>query len=112
MTTKQKIPVPALCRLEYLTPDGWVRNGGDTNLLHPARYVERLEAQKKFGRCTELDDNLAPTGRVYVSDSLPNPRDLVWPTDGTSIPRLPGPDEYCAMCDERHPRPHDGSCLI
>lgn len=59
------------CRLEYLTPDGWVIGHAGVNLLHPERYVERLTARGKFGRCTIID-----TGQVFESPNLPDPSSI------------------------------------
>jgi hypothetical protein len=100
-------PVPTLVRLEYLTPDGWVVGHKALNLLSPARYVERLLARGKFGRATALDDELQPTGEVWVTDELPEPAQLA-PTD-TAIPGLL---PTCIVCSEQHDPPYDGSCLI
>ena len=96
-------PVPTLVRLEYLTPTGWAVGHRAMNLLHPARYVERLAARGKIGRATELDDQLQPTGTVWQPDELPDPAQLV-PSD-TPIPRL-----ACSFCGAGgHP---EGRCLI
>jgi len=116
------IPVPTLCRLEYLTPHGWAVGHAAVNLLHPQRYVERLWARGKAGRATELDDRLQPTGQVWAAPDV-DPSQLV--TSDTLIPRLllPSGDttgatdtanieellSQCSFCPERHA---DGSCLI
>lgn len=100
---------PTLCRLEYLTPDGWVTSG-DVNLLHPERYVERLLVTKKFGRVTVLDARLRPTGKVYEPPHLPDPATLV--PSGTVIPKLPEPEKTCPVCDAEHLPPYDGRCLL
>jgi hypothetical protein len=99
-----------LVRLEYLTPDGWVVAHAGIALLDPQRYVDRLTARKKFGRCTVLDGSLQATGKVYQPDNLPDPKTLV-PSD-TQIPKLPEPEKTCPLCDSEHPKPWDGSCLL
>ena len=114
------IPVPTLCRLEYLTREGWVVGHAAFNLLHPERYVERLEERGKVGRCTVLGDDLQPTDEVYVASVIPDPENI--PADilerlvktdvgNPKTPRLRPPDEDCTyclgtLCDG------DGSCLI
>lgn len=114
------IPVPTLCRLEYLTRKGWVVGHSAINLLHPERYVERLEAHGKIGRCTVLDDTLQPTGRVWVAKAIPDPEDipesvlerLVYRNVGNpKVPVLKDETDECdyclgTLCDG------DGSCLI
>ena len=114
------IETPTLCRLEYLTRKGWVVGHASINLLHPEKYVERLEAHGKIGRCTVLDDMLQPTGRVWVAKVIPNPDDIpesilerLVKTDvgNPAVPRLKAEDEECGfcmgtLCDG------DGSCLI
>jgi hypothetical protein len=112
--TTPAIPVPTLVRLDYLTPDGWITGHKALNLLHPARYVERLLARGKFGRATALDDQLQPTGQVWVAEDLPDPGELV-PSD-TPIPvwsaeALPA-RVRCIVCTREHEPPYDGSCLI
>lgn len=96
-----------LCRLEYLTRNGWVVGHAGVALLDPEAYVTRLEANGKVGRCTELDDHLQPSGQVWVAKVIPNPEDvpeslldrLVATNAGDSrIPRLKPEDEECEMC--------------
>lgn len=110
------IPVPDLCRLEYLTRKGWAVGHSAVNLLHPEAYVLRLEARDKIGRCTVLDpDTLQPTTTVYLPACVPDPDNIpqeilerLVPTD-TQVPRLrPEECEFClgTMCEG------DGSCLI
>lgn len=103
------IPAPTLCQLEYLTPTGWASHG-NFNLLYPERYIDRLAAQRKFGRVTILDAKLRPTGKVFVSDNLPDPAQLI--PSRTVVPKLPDPDLLCSMCDAEHLPPYDGSCLL
>jgi hypothetical protein len=103
-------PVPTLCRLEYLTPNGWTVGHHGVNLLHPERYVERLAERGKFGRVTVLADDLTPTSTVYEPKDLPNPADLV-PSE-TAIPRLRDPAKTCGVCGDEHAPPYDGSCLL
>lgn len=113
------IAVPTLCRLEYLTRSGWVVGHASTNLLHPERYVERLEANGKVGRCTALGEDLHPTGRVWVAKVIPDPENipesilerLVFRDVGNpAVPvlREEGECEFCmgTICDG------DGSCLL
>lgn len=113
------IPVPYLCRLEYLTREGWVVGHASINLLYPDRYVERLEANGKVGRCTELLDD-ATDGRVWVASTIPDPDNipaslldrLVYRDVGNpKVPVLVAEDEECefclgTLCDG------DGSCLL
>jgi hypothetical protein len=113
-------PVPSLCRLEYLTRKGWVVGHAAVNLLHPAKYVERLEAHGKVGRCTVLDDRLQPTGQVWVAKVIPDPDNIpesilerLVKTDvgNPNVPRLKAEDEECehclgTLCDG------DGTCLL
>ena len=111
-------PVPTLCRLEYLTRNGWVVGHAGINLLNPSRYCERLTERGKFGRATELDDRLQPTGQVWTSAGLPDdpstlPADILeklHPDPPYRIPKVGG--EACPLCDEVHPKPFDGSCLL
>lgn len=103
------IPKPTLCRLEYLTPQGWVTSA-TVNLLHPERYVERLLEHRKFGRVTVLNARLQPTGKVYVPPELPDPAALV--PSSTAIPQLPEPAKLCSLCGDEHTAPFDGSCLL
>jgi hypothetical protein len=98
------VPVPQLCQLEYLSRKGWTDNG-KVNLLHPERYVERLTAAGKVGRVVVVS-----TGEVFQPDRIPDPSTLV-PTE-TPIPRVFDPNRPCTFCGEKHPQPHDGSCLI
>lgn len=88
-------------RLEYLTRNGWVVGHQDVPLLDPERYVERLTANGKFGRATDLS-----SGQVWVSPDVPtDPSILV--SSGTHIPKLP--DGKCDFCGG----PHDtGGCLL
>lgn len=103
---------PTFCRLEYLSPDGWVDNG-TALLLYPERYPERLAEKRKFGRCTELGDMLKPTGRVWVTDGVPEDPSVLVRTDNGSIPwALPEPEKLCLLCDVVHGGPFDGSCLL
>lgn len=99
--------MPTLVRLEYLTPTGWALGHAGINLLHPERYVKRLEERGKFGRATELGPDLQPTGQVWVAADLPDPSLLT--SSETTIPEL-APE--CPHCDERHRPPHNGSCLL
>lgn len=103
-------PVPVLCRLEYLTPDGWKVGHAGINLLHPERYVERLAERGKFGRATVLADDLKTELQVFEPKELPDPSVLV--KSDTRVPRLPDPEKDCAFCGEEHPPPFDGSCLL
>lgn len=100
---------PTLCRLEYLTPTGWVVGHAGVSLLDPARYVERLTERAKFGRAIELGDDLKPTGVVWEPPNLPLDPTVLVPSD-TRIPKLP--DKICPLCDEGHTGPYDGSCLL
>jgi hypothetical protein len=106
-----------LCRMEYLTRKGWVVGHNGIALLHPERYVERLEANGKVGRAVALDDRLQPTGQTWEPKVIPDPEDI--PPDvlerlvdtDTAIPRMKGEDEECefclgSLCDG------DGSCLL
>lgn len=99
-----------LVRIEYLTADGWTVGHAGIALLDPARYVERLSARLKFGRAIELDDHLQPCGKVWEPDSLPDPHDLV--PSRTAIPKLREPGKTCPVCDEEHPPPFNGGCLL
>lgn len=110
---------PTLCRLEYLTRKGWVVGHATINLLHPAKYVERLEAHGKVGRCTDVSDPLKD-GQVWVSSLIPDPDDIpasilerLVKTDvgNPNVPRLKAEDEDCefclgTICDG------DGACLL
>jgi hypothetical protein len=100
--------VPTLCRLEYLTPSGWVVGHAGMNLLDPGRYVERLATHNKFGRATELDESLQPTGKVWAPDNVPNPRDLTY--NGNGNPNIPELLPECGMCGERDHK--EGLCLL
>lgn len=111
------IPTPTLCRLEYLTRLGWVVGHAGINLLDPSRYVERLEAHGKVGRCTVLGPDLQPTGQVWVAKVIPDP-DNIPPSvlerlvsTNTAIPRLKAEDEECEMCMGTL-CDGDGSCLL
>lgn len=108
---------PAICRLEYLTRKGWVVGHAAVALLHPARYVERLEAAGKVGRATVLDDNLQPTEATWVSSLIPDPEDipesvlerLVYRNQGNpDVPVLVDECDWClgTICDG------DGTCLL
>lgn len=102
-----------LVQLAYLTKNGWVDNGDPVELLHPEQYPVRMRARKKFGRSTELDADLRPTGRVWVSDDVPSdPSVLVGPFDGSRAPHLPDPSKTCLICGDEHHPPYDGSCLL
>lgn len=103
MTT---IPVPKLVRLEYLTANGWVVGHKAVNLLHPGRYVERLSDKGKFGRATELDDRLQPTGQVWTTE-IPAEAMERLAASGTDIPAV-----ACIICSQQHGPPYDGSCLL
>lgn len=76
---------PTFCKLEYLTPDGWVVGHSGINLIHPRRYVERLAKNGKIGRIIVPD-----TGEIIQMVE-------------TSI---------CPVCDQEHAAPFDGSCLL
>lgn len=113
-------PTPTLCRLEYLTRKGWVVGANVINLLNPERYVERLEANGKIGRCTVLDDVLQPTGQVWVAKVIPDPDQipesilerLVYRDVGNpAVPVLVDEDEECEFCLGTICE-GDGSCLI
>ena len=95
-----------LCRLEILTPQGWWVSHAGIALLNPGRYVERLAARNKFGRATELDDRLQPTGTVWEPANLPDPASLVPAVDGSRAPVLP-----CSLCGEAGHR-FEGECLL
>lgn len=105
------IPKPHLVRIEYLTPEGWVHGHAAMNLLSPERYVERLEANGKFGRATEHG-----TGRVWVSENVPEDPSILVPSTNNHMPCLPtspmAAAPACVYCEERHAKPHDGTCLI
>jgi hypothetical protein len=114
------VAVPTLCRLEYLTRQGWVVGHAAVNLLSPERYVERLEAHGKVGRCTVLDDSLQPTGQVWVAQVIPDPDNipesvlerLVFRDVGNpAVPVLKAEDEECEMCMGTL-CDGDGSCLL
>ena len=81
------MPETFLCRLEYLTPEGWAVGHHGVGLLDPGAYVVRLRKNGKFGRATVLDDRLQPTSEVYVSADLPNLADLR--PSSTRIPAIP-----------------------
>lgn len=106
------IPKPYFVRLEYYTPEGWKTGHAGVGLLSPERYVERLEANGKYGRALELGDGLKPTGRKWEPSRLPKRSALV-PT-GTQYFGLPNPDrrERCKWCETYHGDPFDGSCLL
>jgi hypothetical protein len=113
VTTENKFLHPTLCRLEYLSPDGWVDVGRMHSLLHPEKYPERMTANRKFGRCIELGDDLKPTGRVWVSPDVPTDLSVLVPREDGSAPwGLPEPEKMCTLCDSRHGGPFDGSCLL
>lgn len=109
MSADPALPTPTLVRLEYLTRDGWVTGHKAMSLLNPARYVERLLARGKFGRATALDDDLQPTGQVWVADELPAPEQLA--ASDTRIPAVPAYDA-CTHCGQQHQPPYDGMCLV
>lgn len=101
-----------LTRLEYLTPEGWVVGHHGINLLNPERYALRLADHGKFGRATVLDpDTLKATKEVYITPGVPDDPSVLVPSD-TVIPKMPDPAKMCALCDEEHPPPYDGSCLL
>lgn len=91
MSAENAFDGSAFVRLEYWDPAAqeWVHGHAGIRLLHPRRYVERLAANGKVGRVTDLD-----TGEIF---QLAEP------------PTAPVP---CAFCGERHGEPRDGSCLI
>lgn len=91
---------PYLCRLEYLTRDGWQTGHKAIMLLHPDKYVERLTDKGKVGRVTILD-----TGQVIVSPDVPDPSRMV--ASDTQIPQM-----LCPHCDAAHRPPFDGKCLL
>lgn len=106
-------PVPTLCRLEYLGRKGWVMGHAGVALLAPERYVERLTARGKFGRATELDDRLQPTGKVWVSPNLPRDPSVLVPDAPFRAPRMPDKrDRLCEYCEETHAAPWNGVCLL
>lgn len=80
-----------LTRLEYWDArlGDWVVGHAGVGLLHPERYSQRLAANGKVGRAIVVE-----TGEVFQSVATPEPQ----PT--------------CLFCDERHPEPHDGGCLL
>lgn len=102
-----EVKKPTFVRVEYLTPNGWVKGHAGINLLDPQRYVERLRANNKFGRALELnEEDLTPTGVVYEPDDLPDPKDLR-PTN-TPIPALYATCEGCGATDHDY----QWQCLI
>jgi hypothetical protein len=106
---------PQIVRLEYLTPDGWVLAGEHAlcSLLFPERYPERLREHGKFGRATLLDDRLQPTDTVWVAEDVPADPSVLVHTGIGSVPwKLPEPDKTCPLCEEEHPKPWDGGCLL
>lgn len=105
------IPVPTLVRLEYLSPDGWVRLC-DQNLLHPERVVERYREHGKFARVTVLDDRLQAASQVWVAEDLPDPSLLIHTKDSNAPWKLPDPTKMCVLCEDEHPPPYDGKCLL
>ena len=85
---------PFFVRLEYLTPDGWVKmESGAYNLISPQRFVDRYKEKGKFVRATELSyKTLQPTGREWVCEGLPDPSTLK-PSESL-VPQL-----GCSECD-------------
>lgn len=78
-----------LCKLEYRTSDGWYWVGSAaTALLYPRRYLDRLEANGKIGRCT-----IIKTGTILTT---------------TADAGLP----VCTLCNTPHPGPYEGWCLL
>lgn len=77
---------PAFVRLEYWDPkrQHWKVGHAGISLLHPRRYVERLAVKGKVGRVIIVD-----TGEVLEADLPP-----------------------CPHCEEPHPEPHNGTCLL
>jgi hypothetical protein len=70
------VPVPTMCRLEYLTPDGtWSTAHAHMALLDPGKYVIKV-SQRRPTRALELAENLQPTGVVFEVLPLPDPCDL------------------------------------
>jgi hypothetical protein len=101
-----------LTKIEYLTRDGWVVGHACVALLHPERYVERLTDHGKFGRATVLNEDLSDSDEVYLSPNLPEDR-MRLVSSSTHIPRLMVAGEVqCPVCDDVHPKPFDGSCLL
>lgn len=98
--------MPTLVRLEYLTPRGWVVGHAGIALLDPQRYVDRLLAKEKFGRCIVLDESLQPTGEVFEPPALPDPADLR--ESETKIPALRV--SQCSICGQPHGRAYE--CIL
>lgn len=114
------VPAPELCRLEYLTRKGWVVGHAAISLLHPEKYVERLEANGKIGRCTVLDASLKPTNTVWCAKVVPDPdnvpesileRLVMTGVGNPAVPQLLAPGQDCAFCLGTLCE-GDGSCLI
>jgi hypothetical protein len=105
------IPVPTLCRLEYLTRKGWVTGHAMLNLLHPERYPERLAANGKVGRVTVLDEaTLQPTSTTYESPLRPDPADIPESILERLVSRDVGnPDVPVLKAEDED---GDGSCLL
>lgn len=103
--SSDRLAVPTLCRLEYLTASGWVTGHVGVNLLDPGRYVKRLAERGKVGRATALDSSLAPTGEVWGPPEEMADQPLA-PSD-TAIPVV-----TCMFCEGHHAPPYDGTCLL
>jgi hypothetical protein len=103
MRTRQGVPAPTICRLEYLTPGGTWEHLATHELLYPERYPERLSSAGKVGRAVEVGGRK----RVWTSDNVPDdPSVLVPTTEGGPVPfKLP----CCVECKQPHA---DGLCLL
>lgn len=70
----------------------WVVTNPGVSLLYPDRYVERFTKKGKEARC------LDPFTREIIAGE----------NQGQIAPR----EEACPLCEEAHPQPWDGSCLL
>lgn len=84
------------CKLEYWDPStgDWTIGHRGVNLLHPRGYAERLAKNGKVGRVT-----------VYARESAYEVEEVIQILDTPAV-------ASCNFCDETHPGPYDGSCLI
>lgn len=78
------VPRPYFCRVEYWNGAAWMRGHAGINLLDPERYAARLAGRGTVARVTVVD-----TGDTFGAEG-----------------------GWCGFCDENHPGPFEGKCLL